>query len=86
MKNRMRVGQKGQVVIPKELRDQAGIREGTEVAFELKDGAVSIRRLGPPTASYVDYFVSTYSKKLTREVGIKKVLEAEPLERHQRLH
>ncbi len=30
-----RVGAKGQVVIPKELREQAGLRPGSEVDFEL---------------------------------------------------
>src|SRR6266850_6413049 len=77
MKSRMKVGEKGQVVIPKELRDQTGIREGTEVVVEAKDGTVTIRRAGPPTESYVEYFTSTYSKKLDHEVNIKKLLEEE---------
>jgi len=32
------------VVIPKAIREQTGIREGTEVLFELKDGVASIKR------------------------------------------
>ena len=48
MKSRMKVGEKGQVVIPKELRELTGIKEGTEVTVGLKDGAVTIRRVGPP--------------------------------------
>ena len=86
MKNRMKVGEKGQVVIPKALREQAGIREGTEVTVELRDGAVTIRRVGPPTESYVEYFASTYSKKLDHEVKVKKLLEEERIERLKRLH
>lgn len=73
----MKVGEKGQVVIPKELRDQTGIKEGTEVVVEANDGAVTIRRAGPPTESYVDYFLNTYSKKLKHEVNIKRLLEGE---------
>jgi len=52
MKSRMRVGEKGQVVIPKELRELTGIKEGTEVTVGLKDGAVTITRASPPTESY----------------------------------
>jgi len=33
--------------------------------------------------SYVDYFASTFSKKLTHEVSIKKTLEEEGVERHK---
>ena len=33
-----RVGAKGQVVIPKDIRDELGLRPGTEVNFE-RDGA-----------------------------------------------
>lgn len=35
-----RVGPKGQVVIPKAMRDQLGISPGDEVDFSLEDGAV----------------------------------------------
>lgn len=38
-----RVGQKGQVVIPKHLRDQLGIEPGDEVSFWLEDGHVAVR-------------------------------------------
>lgn len=38
-----RIGQKGQVVIPKELREQFGMKPGTEVDFVEVDGAVQIR-------------------------------------------
>lgn len=86
MKSRMKVGEKGQVVIPKELREQTGIKEGSEVVVEARDGAVTIRRAGPPTDSYVDYFTTTYSRKLNHEVNIKKLLEEERVGRHERVH
>jgi len=35
-----RIGAKGQVVIPKELRDRAGLHPGSEVGFELRDDVV----------------------------------------------
>jgi AbrB family looped-hinge helix DNA binding protein len=41
-----RVGPKGQVVIPKELRDELGIEPGDEVSFWLHGDHVAVR----PTA------------------------------------
>lgn len=75
----MRVGEKGQVVIPKEVRDKAGIKEGTQVTVELRDGEVVVKKTSPPTDSYVDYFASTYTKKLKRRVDVKKIIEEEHL-------
>lgn len=41
-----RVGAKGQVVIPKELRDQLGIDAGDEVDFWLHGDHVAVRPAG----------------------------------------
>lgn len=38
-----RVGPKGQVVIPKELRDELGIEPGDEVSFWRHDDHVAVR-------------------------------------------
>ena len=85
MKTKMRVGEKGQVVIPKEIRLRTGIKEGTEVVVEVRDGAVAIRRAGPPLETYVEYFCHTYAKKPRREVDVQKLLEEEHLERQDLL-
>ena len=58
----MRVGEKGQVVIPKDVRDQAGIREGAEVSVEFREGEVVVKRVGPPVGSYVEFFANSTSK------------------------
>jgi antitoxin PrlF len=41
----MRVTEKGQVTIPKELRDALGIGAGTEVEFERADDAILVRKV-----------------------------------------
>jgi AbrB family looped-hinge helix DNA binding protein len=40
----MRVTSKGQVTIPKAIREGAGLVEGSEVEFRLEDGTVVMRR------------------------------------------
>ena len=40
----MRVTEKGQVTIPKELRDALGIGAGTEVEFERSDDTIVVRK------------------------------------------
>ena len=44
------VGTKGQVVIPKDLRDALSIQPGDEVEFSLVDGAVRIEPVRPHVA------------------------------------
>lgn len=41
----MRVTEKGQVTIPKHLRDELGIGAGTEVSFERADDTIVLRKL-----------------------------------------
>lgn len=41
-----RVGTKGQVVIPKDIRDELGLQPGSEVDFERDGGTVRIRPAG----------------------------------------
>jgi AbrB family looped-hinge helix DNA binding protein len=40
----VRVTEKGQVTIPKELRDALGISAGTEVEFERQQDAIVVRK------------------------------------------
>lgn len=77
MEKKTTVGPKGQVVIPKEIRDQVGIKEYSEVIVDIFDDSVVIRKLKPESVSYVDYYSATYSKKLKKKVNLKKIAEEE---------
>ena len=83
MRARRVVGPKGQVVIPKHMRDLLGLREGTEVVVELVEGGVLIRKRSSLRASaeYVDYYVQTTSPKLRERVDLRSLLEREVAER-----
>jgi AbrB family looped-hinge helix DNA binding protein len=48
-KKTMKVGPKGQVVIPKEVRDELGMKPGEEVVVHAAEGAAVVRRLSPPS-------------------------------------
>ena len=75
MEKKTTVGPKGQVVIPKEIRDKIGIKEYSEVIVNIIDDAVIIKKLKPESVTYVDYYCTTYSKKLTKKIDIKKNTE-----------
>ena len=75
MEKKTTVGPKGQVVIPKDIRDKIGIKEYSEVIVDIMDDSVIIRKLKPESVTYVDYYCTTYSRKLTKRVDIKKITE-----------
>lgn len=53
----MPVTVKGQVTIPKRIRDHLGLQPGDRVDFELDgDGAVFMRKSGPGTEALKDRF------------------------------
>jgi len=51
-----RVTTKGQVTIPKEVREELGIEPGDEVRFEPSNGGFEIRKEAPTTESGSDPF------------------------------
>ena len=75
MEKKTTVGPKGQIVIPKDIRDKIGIKEYSEVIVDIVDDSVIIKKIKPESITYVDYYCATYSKKLTRGVDIKKITE-----------
>jgi AbrB family looped-hinge helix DNA binding protein len=80
MQIKRRLGSKGQIVIPKVVRDFLGLESGDEVILEVKDREVFIRRGVDPTR-FVDDFCSLIGRKLKERVDLEKLLEGEVEER-----
>jgi AbrB family looped-hinge helix DNA binding protein len=75
------VGPKGQVLIPKPMREAIGIRPGVDVIVELRDNEIVISK-PKVEGNYTEYYTSTSSRKLKKPVNIKKVILKEAANRH----
>ena len=62
-----RVGAKGQVVIPKELREQTGLAPGVDVDFEAVGDGIVIRRAGRPPSMRGRFAKSGMASRLLDE-------------------
>lgn len=53
------MSEKGQVVIPKEIRDRQGLGNGSSfLVIELKSGALVLRPVQPPKRDLVDHLLA----------------------------
>ena len=77
---RRKVGPKGQIVIPKIVRESLGIQPGDEVLMEVREKELLIRPEVDPE-SFIEDFCSIAKKKLTRKIDLKRILEEEVEER-----
>jgi len=77
---RRKLGRKGQIVIPKVVRESLGIGPGDEVVMEIRKKEVLIKPEVDP-AKFVDDFCSIANKKLTKKVDLERLLEEEVEER-----
>ncbi|MGD0994128.1 MAG: AbrB/MazE/SpoVT family DNA-binding domain-containing protein [Candidatus Bathyarchaeia archaeon] len=75
------VGPKGQIVIPKRMREALGLRPGVEVTLELRDQEIIIKK-PQVRGSYTEYFITTSSPKLKKRINIKELLNQEVEERN----
>lgn len=69
-----RISSRGQVVIPKELREKYGLKEGDSVVWEEKDGKIVLRK-----ADWKDY-----ANEIARKLAEAGVTEEEMLEELKR--
>ncbi|MEM2934620.1 MAG: AbrB/MazE/SpoVT family DNA-binding domain-containing protein [Methanocellales archaeon] len=75
------IGLKGQVVIPKRIRDALGLRPGVDVTIEVRNGEIVISK-PKIEGSYTEYYASTASLKLKEMVDVKKIIAEEVAERY----
>jgi len=54
-----RLSSKGQVTIPKEIRDALDLVAGDRVGYELEDGTVRLRRIDPFDLAFHDSLADT---------------------------
>ena len=80
MRLRATVGPRGQVVIPKEIRELLGIKPGSEVVFELEGDVVELR---VSKRTSLEEFLDSVprERKLKRRVDLKKLILEEVEER-----
>lgn len=69
------IGEKGQIVIPKDIRDMLNLRKGEKVIFEIKDKEVSIKNEEDPEEFLKEFLdVPKIKKRMTPE-KLKKIYE-----------
>ena len=71
---RRQLGEKGQVVIPKDIREILGLREGKEVIFEVADNEVKIKTEQNPDRLVDDFFNTPKLKKKLSSREMKKII------------
>ena len=62
VKLRLKVGEKGQILIPKLFRGRYGIKEGEEVAIEPREDGILLR--GRPTMEELRALLDKHSSKM----------------------
>lgn len=79
MNFRRRLGTKGQVVVPRDVRQHLGIRSGSEVIFEVRNEE-AVLKPGVVPSDVVSQYLSIISPKLKKKVQLEDILEEEILE------
>jgi AbrB family looped-hinge helix DNA binding protein len=72
-----KVGPKGQIVIPKDIRDLLHIQPGSEILIEILDKEIILRPSIDPE-SYLKQFIST-PKKLKEKINYKDLYDQQYL-------
>jgi len=78
------IGEKGQIVIPKDIRDFLGLEKGEKVVFEVKDKEVILKKEQDTEQFLNDFFSIARHKKGGKNLSIKdiKKISGEQYELH----
>ena len=74
------LGAKGQVVIPKDIREHFGLKKGSKVLFEVKDDEIIIKP--QKDEEFLENFCLTAKKKLTKRIDVKELYHEQIEERN----
>ena len=66
-----RMSSKGQVVIPEDVRDQLGLREGSQFVVVGERGVVILKVITQPSSRGFDSLIAT-ARKQARQAGLKR--------------
>lgn len=75
MQMKRTVGEKGQVVLPKDIRDYVGIKPGSQVTFEVRGDEIVIRPQKSGKEFLEDFLNVPKLKKPLTIKDIKKILD-----------
>jgi len=75
------IGPKGQVLIPKPMREAIGLKPGVDVVVELRDNEIVISK-PKVEGNYTEYYTTTSSPKLEKAVNVKQLILKEVSNRH----
>jgi len=75
------IGPKGQIVIPKRMRDAIGIKPGVDVTLEIRENEIVITK-PKIEGNYTEYYSSTRTPKLKKPINIKEIMFEEVSSRH----
>jgi len=79
MKIKRTIGRKGQIVIPKDVRECLSLKPGSPVVLEVREGEVVIRPEMNPE-EFVKKFCE-FPKKLNEKIDLRRIYEEELEER-----
>ena len=70
------VGPKGQIVVPKRIREATGMKPNAENTLELRDDEAVISK--PKIAgNYTEYYISSAAPKLKNPISVNQVIAEE---------
>ena len=72
---RREIGEKGQIVIPKDIRKHLGLDIGINITLEVKDDELVKKKEKDPIATVEDFFNTPKIKKKISTKELKKLYE-----------
>jgi len=75
------LGEKGQIVIPKDIREYFGLKKGSFISFEWDQEKIIM--MPKKDDDFMNKWNNIVTKKLSKKIDIKRQIEEEIEERHR---